>query len=83
MTRKIKFIIPSAVIVYATHQVVILTTLWTPKNIFCFNNNIYMYTIITLNKTIRGKNITGTTTNLQIVLKTPQKLLLKSSHSNV
>ena len=33
--------------------------------------------------TIQGKNITGTTTNLQIVLKTPQKLQLKSSHPNV
>ena len=38
------FIIPPEVIVYATHQVVILTTLWTLKNIFCFNNNISIYT---------------------------------------
>ena len=76
------FIIPSEVvyiIVYATHQAVILTTLWTPKNIFCFNNKIYMCTIITLSKTICTNNITGTTTNLQIVLKTPKNCYLNQA----
>ena len=39
------------------HLVVILTTLGTPKNIFCFKNNI-------LNKTIPGKNITNNSSKL-------------------
>ena len=45
------------------HLVVILTTLETPKNIFCFNNNI-----------VQNDNAAGirasTATNLQVVLNT-------------
>ena len=73
------------------HLKVILTTLETPKNIFSFNNNmndnskqlrppgqeqVWLYFI---RRTTRP-GYAGTTTNLQIVLNTPQKSQLKSSH---
>ena len=66
------------------HLKVILTTLETPKNIFSFNNNMNDNS-----KQLRPPGqeqvwlyrpgYAGTTTNLQIVLNTPQKSQLKSS----
>ena len=80
------FIIPPEVIVYATHQVVILTTLWTPKNIFCFNNNINIYTDMHNDNSKQnnpGKEHYGRYHESSDCFENPKKFLLKSSHPNV
>ena len=62
------------------HLVVILTTLETPKNIFCFNNNIMNDNLLTrLSHRTTQPSYMGITMNVQIVLKTKKNPYLSQA----